>query len=306
MKFKGYLLAAIAAAAYGTNPAFAIPLYDQGMNPNSVLLFRYILGLPILAVLVKSRGYSLSISWNVFCQVAILGILVAFSSLSLFVSFNFMNSGIASTLLFIYPILTAVMMVFFFHEKLKRTILLCLLLMCCGLFLLIRANDGSTLNPYGCLLVMVSALTYALYLVMVNVSRTIRDIPTSKLLFYVLGVGSLVYVVLAIGGTSVTLPVQASGWINIAALALIPTLLSFACTTAAIKIIGSTSTAILGALEPVTALILSVAILGQSITPREILGCLLIMIATMLVVASSNVEKLLLRVRMMFPKRRRH
>ena len=49
-ELKGYLLAAIAAAAYGTNPAFAIPLYDQGMNPNTVLLFRYMMGIPLLAL----------------------------------------------------------------------------------------------------------------------------------------------------------------------------------------------------------------------------------------------------------------
>ncbi|MCM1522350.1 MAG: DMT family transporter [Muribaculaceae bacterium] len=304
MKIKGYLLAAFAAAAYGTNPAFAIPLYEQGMNPNTVLLFRYLLGLPLLAVLLKSRGHSLSLPWQTFGQVLILGILMALSSLTLFDSFNYLNSGIASTLLFIYPILTAILMVFFFHERMKPTILVCLVLMCCGMFLLMRTEGGGTLSPYGCLLVMVSALTYALYLVMVNVSHSISAIPTSKLLFYVLGVGALMFGVLSLAGTPFTMPRHAASWVNIAALAIIPTLLSLACTTKAIKLIGSTSTAILGALEPVTAVILSVAVLGQPITPREICGSILILVATTLVVASSNVERLILHVRKMFPRRK--
>ena len=58
-KIKGYLLAALAAATYGTNPVFAIPLYDDGMNANSVLLFRYLLSLPMLALMARMRGRSL-------------------------------------------------------------------------------------------------------------------------------------------------------------------------------------------------------------------------------------------------------
>lgn len=305
MKFKGYLLAALAAAAYGTNPAFAIPLYEDGMNANSVVFFRYIIGLPLLAILVKHRGHSLSLPLRDLGQVAILGVLMALSSLTLFESFNYMNSGVASTLLFIYPILTSVFMVVFFHEKISPTIIICLLLMSIGMYLLMRTDTGATLSPFGSLLVMLSALTYAVYLVMVNVSRTIRSIPTSKLLLYVLGSGALLFAVITLAGTPLTIPRHPAGWLNILALALIPTILSLACTTKAIQLIGSTSTAILGALEPVTAVILSVLLLHQSITAREISGGILILLATTLVVASGNVERVMLHVRKMFPRRKR-
>ncbi len=73
---KGYLYAAVAAAAYGTNPAFAVPLYDEGMNANSVLLFRYFLGLPLLAILMKQRGLGFSLQKNPILPLAILGILM--------------------------------------------------------------------------------------------------------------------------------------------------------------------------------------------------------------------------------------
>ncbi len=95
MKLKGYLLAALAAATYGTNPAFAVPLYAEGMNPNTVLLFRYVLGLPILAVMLMARGYSLKISRREMMPLGVLGVLMGISSLTLFESYNYMNSGIA-------------------------------------------------------------------------------------------------------------------------------------------------------------------------------------------------------------------
>lgn len=304
-KIKGYLLAAMAAAAYGTNPAFAIPLYDQGMNPNTVLLFRYIMGLPFLALIMRLRGVDFRLQKSQVGPTAILGVLMALSSLTLFESYKYMNSGVASTLLFVYPIMVAVMMIFFFKERFKLSIGLCLLVMCGGLILLMRPQEGVKISSFGCLLVMVSALTYALYIIFVNVSDHIRAIPTTKLLFYVLGWGSIVFVVMILFGNEVTLPVRPTGWLNLLALAIIPTVVSLACTTRAIQLIGSTPTAILGALEPVVAVILSLVVLGQSITARDILGGLLIIIATTMVVGANSVDKLILHVRKMFPRRRK-
>ena len=303
-KIKGYLLAALAAAAYGTNPAFAVPLYEQGMNPNSVLLFRYVMGLPFLAIIMGGRGIGFRLERSQMGPVAILGVLMAVSSLALFESYKYMNSGIASTLLFVYPIMVAVMMIFFFKEKFKISVAVCLVVMCCGLALLMHPQGGETISTYGCVLVMVSALTYALYIIFVNVSDKIKAIPTTKLLFYVLGWGSLVYVVMIALGNEVTLPSEGSGWLNLLALAIIPTVISLACTTRAIQLIGSTPTAILGALEPVSAVVLSIVVLGQAITAQDLLGGLLIIVATTIVIAGNSVDRLILSVRKMFPRKR--
>lgn len=302
---KGYMLAALAAAAYGTNPAFAIPLYDNGMNPVSVLLFRYLLGVPLLAVLIVWRGHTLRLRRHEHGAVAILGILMALSSLSLFESYRYINSGIASTLLFVYPVMVAVLMIFFFHERFRLSTGICLVLMCAGLAMLMRTPDGGAISPYGTLLVMVSALTYALYIVMVNVSHVVRGIPTSRLMMYLLLWGSAVFAAVIACGTPLTVPHGVADWSRLGALAVIPTVLSLACTTKAIHAIGSTPTAILGALEPVSAIILSVAFLGQTFTMRDIAGTALILTATTLVVADRRVDRVILAVRRLFPRRHR-
>ena len=171
-----------------------------------------------------------------------------------------------------------------------------------GLFLLVKPTDGFRLSPFGCVLVMISALTYALYIVFVNVSKRIKAIPTTKLLFYVLIWGALLFFVIIGAGTPLTLPKQGLDWVNLSALAVIPTLLSLACTTAAIQIIGSTPTAILGSLEPVSAVLLSVFFLHQPITTLEIIGGALIVIATIVVINDKRVDKTILYVRKMFPR----
>lgn len=304
-RLKGYALAALAAAAYGTNPAFAIPLYDQGMNPNSVLLFRYVMGLPLLALLMAARGTGFRLPKGETGLTAVLGILMALSSLTLFESYRYMNSGVASTLLFVYPIMVAVMMIFFFHERFRAAVAICLVVMGAGLVMLMKPQGGESVSLLGVLLVMVSALTYALYIVMVNVSKRVRKIPTTKLLFHVLAWGCLVYVVMIPMGSELTLPAKGSGWLNLAALAIVPTVFSLACTTRAIQLIGSTPTAILGALEPLMAVVLSITVLGQEITGREIVGGVLIVVATLMVIADKSVDRFILHVRKMFPRKRR-
>lgn len=304
MKIRGYLLAALAAAAYGTNPAFAVPLYEMGMNPVSVLLGRYGFCLPILALMIVARGRSIALRRHEILPMVVLGVLMAISSLTLFEAYNYMNSGIASTLLFIYPVLVAVLMTFFYHEKFRATTGLCLVIMAVGLILMLRTNGQATVSAPGCLLVFLSSLTYALYLVMTNVNRTVQDISTLKLLFWQFFFGTGVFLFAMALGEPPVLPAQSWGWLNLIALALVPSVISLGCTTEAIHCIGSTPTAIFGALEPLTAVVLSVFLLGQTMLPREIAGGLLIMVATTMVVAADPIDRALLRMRKLFPRRK--
>lgn len=301
LKLKGYIFAAIAAASYGTNPVFAIPLYQQGMNATSVLLFRYLLSLPILLSMMFWRGQTLLLKRNEIMPAAILGILMAISSLGLFESYKYMNAGVASTLLFMYPVMVAVMMSFIFHEKFRVTTGICLVIMGIGLFMLMRTDDGDPFSLIGFLFVFISSLTYAIYLVMTNTSHKIKNVPTVKLLFWQLLIGSMLFFGIIATGEPLISPLQFVGWANVIALAIIPTALSLTCTTLAIHNIGSTPTAIFGALEPVTAVILSVLLLGQPLSPNEIIGGLLIILATTVVIAADPVDHALLRMRKMFP-----
>ena len=117
-KAQGYFIGALAAVTYGTNPLFALPLYSAGMDPDSVLFFRYLFAIPILGAMIRLRGRSFRVRRAEIPLLAGMGILVALSSLALFLSYNYMDAGIASTLLFVYPILVALIMAFGFHEKL--------------------------------------------------------------------------------------------------------------------------------------------------------------------------------------------
>lgn len=300
-KTKGYILGVIAAATYGMNPLFALPLYSDGMDTNSVLFFRYLIAIFILGIMTKMRGHSLKINRKEFLPLFVMGILCATSSLTLFESYNYMAAGIASTILFVYPIMVALIMCIFFKEKLTANTVICIILALCGIGLLYKNENGDTLNSTGILFVMASALSYAIYIV--GADRDIlKKIPTVKLTFYVLVFGLTLFISTTKGCTEITTPNQWYLWFNLIALAVFPTAVSFLCTTLAVQYIGSTPTAILGALEPVVAVIFGVTIFSEPFTQRIAGGILLILIAVTMVIAGSNITTTLVRFRKLFPK----
>ena len=300
-KAKGYILRSIAAASYGMNPLFALPLYKAGMDPDSVLFFRYLFAIPLLGIMIKARGRSFKIQRKETFPLIIMGLLVALSSLTLFLSYNYMAAGIASTLLFVYPIMVALIMAMVFKEKLALQTIVCMLLALGGIGLLYKSEDGSTLSLIGTLLVFASSLSYAIYIVGIN-QTSLKNVATLKVTFYVLLFGLSLFVARLLYSGVLNTPDQWYLWANLLALAVFPTAISFLCTTGAIQYIGSTPTAILGALEPVTAIFFGIAVFGESLTVRESFGLVMIIVAVTFVIAGGNITSQLVRFRKLFPR----
>lgn len=301
-KVKGYMLGIIAAATYGMNPLFALPLYEEGMNVDSVLFMRYLLAVPVIGAMLHMRGYGFRVkSKKARWPLVFTGLLMALSSLTLFKSYTYMAAGIASTLLFVYPIMVAVIMWAFFKEKLSWLTVGCIATACAGIGLLCHGGEGGALSLPGVTLVMVSALSYAVYLVWINRPSLVKE-PTLRITFYVLVFGALVFAFRLVFFEDFILPSSPMAWTCVIALAVLPTAVSLMCTTAAIQHIGATPTAILGALEPVTALIFGVSVFNETLTLRDIFGVVLIVVAVTVIVAGGSVSVHLTRFRKMFPK----
>ena len=228
-KAKGYFLGAVAAATYGMNPLFALPLYDDGMDSDSVLFFRYLFAIPLLAIMLKARGRSLAIKRCEVAPLLFFGVMIALSSLTLFLSYGYMGASIASTLLFIYPILVALIMAVMFHERLRAATVVCMLSALLGIALLYKNEDGSTISLVGSIIVFFSSLSYAIYLVGVNRVKAIKDEPTLKITLYVLVFGLSVFIIRLLWIGQITMPSHWYMWGNVLGLAVFPTAISFLC-----------------------------------------------------------------------------
>lgn len=291
LRMKGFVCGALAAASYGLNPLFALPLYKEGLSTDSVLFYRYFFAILLLGALMKLQKQSFAIKRQHILPLVGMGMLFSFSSLFLFESYNYMDAGIASTILFVYPVMVAVIMALFFHERLTLLTVFSITLAVAGIGLLYKGGDGATLSLLGVALVIISSLTYAIYMVWVNRSA-LSDFPTVKLTFYILSFGILIYVVrlhLLTDLQPLTSPFMVA---NVLALALFPTIISLLMLTVSIHYIGSTPAAILGALEPVTALCCGILVFGEQLTPRLMVGVVLILVAVTLIIAGKPLVQL--------------
>lgn len=286
-RFKGLIYGAVAAMTYGLNPLFALPLYRAGLSVDSVLFYRYYLSVAMLSVLMIVRKQSFALNKKEFQLLLLIGFLFSGSSFCLFDSYNYMDAGIASTILFLYPILVALIMAVCYHERISRSTVFSILLAFVGIALLYKGEDGQTLNWYGVFLVFLSALFYAICMVGINRSA-LRIMPTVKLTFYSLLFGGLLFLIRLRGGVDLQMLPSSYYLIHIILIALLPTIVSLVTMTLAIHYIGSTITAILGALEPLTALVIGVLVFDEQMSWRIAWGILLILSAVTIIVLFKN------------------
>lgn len=282
-KLIGTLAGIAAAVCYGTNPLGALKLYEQGMQTNSVLFFRFGLAWVIITIIMLFRKESLKVTRQEFTALTGLGLLFIVSSLTLYLSFHYMAAGVASTILFTYPVMTAVIMAVFFHERITWGTVLALVLSGAGVALLYWSDSAGTLSTLGVVLVLASALSYALYIILVN--RGNLQMSSFKINFYVLlycTLGMLVYSLIA--GLPLTLPQNATSWFYVGWLAIVPAIFALVLMVYAAKYVGSTATAILGALEPLTAVLIGIFVFNEPFTLNLAIGIVLILGAVVVIV----------------------
>ncbi len=294
-KIKGIICGIVSAITYGMNPLGALNLYRDGINVDSVLLYRYGLAMIILAGLMLMRKESFRVGGRELLVCLFLGLSFAVSSISLFTSFHYMDAGIACTILFLYPVLVAIIMAAFFKERVTLITALSIIMALAGIGLLYKGGDGLTLSTIGVLLVMLSALSYAIYLVGVN--KADLHMPPIKITFFVTLFGVLTILMHSqfSDRNQIQLLTTLPQWMWVAMLAVVPTVISLVLMVVAVKNIGSTPTAIMGALEPVTAVVIGVMVFHEHFSLRIALGMLLILIAVSLVIAEKPLVDRLFR-----------
>lgn len=286
-KLKGYLCGIGAAVCYGTNPLGALYLYEDGINANSVLFYRFALAVVMLGMLMAARRKSLKVSRRELSLLCALGVVFSTSSITLYFSFCFMDAGIASTLLFVYPVMVAVIMALLFKERLPAVSVFAIMLALLGIAMLYHGDGGATLSTRGVMLVMFSSLSYAVYIVVVNKSPL--RMSSMKLTFYVLFFGMLTVLTNSfITGLHIQMLTTPRMWSCAFMLALLPTVFSLVLMTISVHETGSTPTAVMGALEPLTAVVIGVAVFGEQLTPRLAAGIVLILTAVIMIIAGKS------------------
>lgn len=286
-KLNGFLYGIISSASFGLIPLFAIPAMQHGMDFMNVISYRFLFATISLAVLLKIRKVSFGIQKSDLPTLLLLSFFYIISYVFLLWGYKFMPSGVATTIHFMYPVVTTVIMMLFFREKNSVARSLAILMAIAGVYSLSYSDSKGETDLLGVVIVLISAVGYALYLVAVG-QRKNQSLKGLKLTFYVFLFSTIILLagMLSTGNMHPIPDYTTAG--NLLLLAIIPTIVSNLTLIEAIKYIGATRTSVLGAMEPVTAVVVGIAVFGETFTVSIAIGIMLIVSAVTIIILKKH------------------
>ncbi len=276
----GYPAGIITGITYGLNPLFAKPLMNDGASTEAILFFRYLIAVALLGAYLLLKKESFKINLRQAGVLLALGLLFTASSTFLFESYKYIASGLATTLVFLFPVMVAIIMVFLKVVP-SWPVWLSIAATFAGVVIMTGGGGSEAVNPIGVWFSIASAFVYALFIVVINRSKEISSISNSLLTFYALLVGTVVFFTRSIlSGVDLMTGLDGGmAWLNLIGLAILPTIVSTATLAIATRNIGATKASVLGVFEPITAILVGTLVFGEALTTNIIAGILISIIA---------------------------
>ena len=288
IKLNGIFYASVSSASFGFSPLFSLGLLAAGLSDFDVLSYRWLIAGIVLMIYALCKKKSLRLnSFDEAWKVILLSILRSITSVTLLIGYANISSGIASTINFMYPVIVTICMMLFFGEKRSLADIAAIGVSIFGVYLLasgdsIIVEGGNT--RLGLICSLISAFSFAAYYIVMKQVRADK-IEVVKFTTWIMMLSAFYFIVCAfIFEGRITLVKDFGSWLNILGLGLWATMVSNITGVKAIRRIGPTHTSILGALQPVTAVILGVLFLGEHLYLRSCIGITLILVAVSVVV----------------------
>ena len=287
-QLKGVLLAMISSSTFGLIPLFALPAMQEGVGLDSVLFYRFAISAVVVGAYLLLRRVDLRITLKEFGTMFLLGGACASTSLFLTASYLYIPSGVATTIHFLYPVLVTAIMIAFFKDKISLSVIIATVLAILGVYLLSSGEGEGVTSLKGLFMVLSTVVTYAIYIVGVNKS-CIQHMDGLKMTFYMLFCCTIIFGAnILLKGQGLDMMPNANAVVYIFLLSLIPTLVSDLTLILAIQHVGSTTAAIMGCMEPLTAVSMGVLFLGERFGLGQVLGVAIVLVAVFIVILSSH------------------
>ena len=276
----GYPAGIVTGITYGLNPLFAKPLMNNGASTEAILFFRYGIAVVLLGAFLLLKKESFRINLRQAGVLLGLGLLYTASSAFLFEAYKYIASGLATTLVFLFPVMVAIIMVFLKVVP-SWPVWLSIAATFAGVMIMTGGTGTETIDPTGIWFSIASAFVYALFIVIINRSTVISSIPNSLLTFYALSVGTVFFLTrCGLSGAELLTGLDGGmAWANLLGLAILPTIVSTASLAVATRNIGATKASVLGVFEPITAILVGTLVFGEELTPNIIAGILISIVA---------------------------
>lgn len=278
---KGLLATMISAVFFGFIPLFVKTICAGGGNSVSAAFYRFFLSVPVLYIYLKAQGISMRITRTEFAKIALITIFgYGGTAVLLFSSYNFIPSGMSTTIHFMYPVFTILGCMIFFKEKVSPLKLLCVALCFGGILLFYNGESGGSV--LGMALSFLSGVTYAFYTIYLEKSG-LQKMENLKLIFYMNTVAAAMILVMALLTAQFTLRLTPLAWGTAVFFATATSLIGVLGYQIGVKCIGPQNAAILSTFEPITSVIVGVLVYREAFSARTLLGCLCVLSAVVIV-----------------------
>ena len=292
---NGIFYAAISSASFGFSPLFSLALITAGLSNLDVLSYRWAVAAFVLVIYAVSKKKTLRLtSFDEIWKVLLLSALRAITSITLLIGYENIASGIASTINFMYPVVVTLCMMILFGEQKSWINIGAIAISLVGVYLMasgdgLKVEGGDTVLGLTCSLI--SAFSFAAYYIVMK--RTKADkIEVVKFTTWIMLMSAIYFIVASfLFNGHITIVTDGKHWFSILGLGLWATMVSNFTGVKAVRRIGPTLTSILGALQPLTAVILGVAFLDEHLSVMTVIGISLIMAAVMIIVQHQSKKK---------------
>ena len=266
----------LSAFIYGFAPILAKFAYKSGANGITLTFLRTFLMLPLLFFIMIFRKVSFKLTKKELIDIILLGVVGgSFSMISLYAAYDYISTGLATTLHFIYPLIIVITSAVVYKEKIKKIKLLAVMLVTLGMFMFVDLNN--TADKIGVILAILSGIFYSFYVVYMYRSK-LDEMDYIKLTFYlmiIMSIGTYIF-----GLTTDSLDYKA--WILSVAISLIITLGAVPLFQVGVRCEGASTAGIVSAFEPITSIILGAIFLGETMGLVQYIGGGLIIIGVIL------------------------
>ena len=287
MYTKGILYTVLSAVLFGITPLITTAVYGYGANSMTVVFYRSLFVIPMLAVIMKARGISFTISVRDLRNTGIIAVFGSgLTTILLFSSYAYIGVGCATTLHFLYPVFVSLLCFAVYHERLGRRKLLALGMAFVGALCFFDLTNAGSIT--GLIMAASSALTYAFYMVQLEKTRLSHQ-NAYKISFYLaifILLETLVYHLLF---SSIQFILPWNAYLLILLLSLVSSFLAVVLLQKGIQKLGSSTASLFCLFEPITSVICGVFFLQEALTPAKTAGCLIIL--TALIIMSREQKK---------------
>jgi len=282
MPSPGALLCLASATAFGAMGIFGKLAYAEGATVGTLLAARFVLAAALLwgfaacsrgirrLRAVPRRDVALALGLGAIGYSAQAG--------SYFAALDRLDASLLSLLVYTFPAIVAVAAAALGRERAGRRTAAALALSSLGLALVVAGAGAGALDPLGTALGLTAACVYAAY---VLVSERIAQRLGPLALAALVCAGAAATLTLGAAATGELRPADVTpagfGWL--VAIAIVSTVGALALFFAGLPLVGPTAASILSTAEPVTAVVLAFAVLGDTLGPVQLAGGALVLAA---------------------------